>query len=49
MPIADELQKLQEMLRAGSLTPEEYEQAKRAVLSGGGLPLKVRPSGPDGA
>jgi hypothetical protein len=34
MSIADELQKLEDLRRAGSLTEEEFAQAKAAVLAG---------------
>ena len=42
MSISDELSKLAELKDKGVLSPEEFEQAKKKILSGGGSPLENR-------
>jgi hypothetical protein len=42
MPIADELEKLQQLLRNGTINQEEFEQAKKAVLTGTSGPAETQ-------
>jgi hypothetical protein len=43
MSTADEIAKLHELLRQGSLTQDEFERAKAGLLAGVGAPLTLNP------
>jgi hypothetical protein len=46
MSISDELSKLAELKEKGLLSPEEFEQGKKRILSGGSSPTPNRRSSP---